>query len=93
MTDSRALTREVFEYQMRSLNSPTPSERNAAQDFIDSHDAAQREEIATLRERLREILALSDAFHDSLCECEETPCAFSCHKAAIRAEVFGQEGK
>jgi len=85
MTDSKLLTRdEVIKYTMTISSSRQCRE-------VRAHDSAQREEIDRLRERLKEALYGWDKSDSDLHD-GRTSDAYERIKA-IRAEVFGQEGK
>ena len=88
MTDSRVLTRDEFEKTIWDFaidyGRCDHTEARELYAPIRIHDAAQREEIATLRERLKEALKMVSV------------CGGGLQKnwaKQTRAEVFGQEGK
>jgi len=83
MSDSRVLTRRALVDALKLL-SGSPY----VVDAVSSHDSAQREEIDGLRERLREALDGWNWYASAQDNKKEYA-----HVAAIRAEVFGQEGK
>ena len=103
MTDSRVLTRdEVGTVLLRLITYGNSDERKQEAVKMNDHDAAQREEIDRLREGLKEVLAMVDAEHRPndqyepiLCLCCDGlwKCEIAERSQAIRAEVFGQEGK
>ena len=86
MSDSRVLTRRALVDALKLL-SGSPY----VVDAVSSHDSAQREEIDRIRERLKEALDGWDKSDSDLHD-GRTSDAYERIKA-IRAEVFGQEGK
>ena len=95
MTDSRVLTRDEFEKTIWDFaidyGRCDHTEARELYAPIRIHDAAQREEIDRIRERLREALYGWDKSDSDLHD-GRTSDAYERIKA-IRAEVFGQEGK
>ena len=92
MTDSRVLTRDEFEKTIWDFaidyGRCDHTEARELYAPIRIHDAAQREEIGRLRKRLKEALDGWNWYASAQDNKKEYT-----RLAAIRAEVFGQEGK
>jgi len=98
MTDSRVLTRDEFEKTIWDFaidyGRCDHTEARELYAPIRIHDAAQREEIATLKERLKEALEIGiDWLKPDATGVARSSDNDLARIYAIRAEVFGQEGK